>query len=668
MRRPIPSRRERFTDDDLMNALISVNETLLALPRSGLDEVEVYKGFCLALSGPRFGVAIFVRNGDRVELLCSSPSVPAELLLAPSTRDAVHRAIGGELVRLDPAPGDVGSSEAALTRVAVDGEPVSVVLVHTKELSLKAVPLARLTAQHLSFIISTFRELRLKDLLLDSLPAYVYLKDDKFNFVYWNRFFEDNIAFENPSGRKCYEVSKGLSRPCYGCPSLKALGKAGTEKHEWTSRSGRTYMNIHRSVEFGGKTFFISTGVDITELKETEESLKRAMRDLQALYFIINRSPAVTFLWKNEEGWPVEYVTENISKFGYSPDDFTSGRLKYADIVSPEDLARVASEVSEYSKKGLVEFEQVYRIVTRDGQTRWVRDYTWVRRSPSGEITHYQGIILDITETVLAREALWNYVSSLEEVVVERTKRLREAERMAALGEAATMVGHDLRNPLQAMTNLVWLTREEISRLGINDERERQTLLEIYGRVQRQIQYMDKIVRDLNDYARSVSPQYEPVNIQEVVKDALSSVSIPPNVDVQVSVETALSCVKTDPYLLKRCLVNILTNAVQAMPRGGQLRVEAAVEEGGHRYAVSVSDTGVGIPPEVREKLFQPFVTGKPRGMGMGLAVVKKFVEAMGGSVEVESRPEVAGTAAVKGEEGRTTFTIRLPLTRERTT
>ena len=110
---------------------------------------------------------------------------------------------------------------------------------------------------------------------------------------------------------------------------------------------------------------------------------------LRELEFIIRRTPAVVFLWRNAEGWPVEYVSDNIDRFGYTPDDFYSGRMPYADIVHPDDLAGVADEVARYSGQGLAEFTQAYRIVTASGETRWNDDRTWVRRDADGNISHY---------------------------------------------------------------------------------------------------------------------------------------------------------------------------------------------------------------------------------------------------------------------------------------
>ncbi len=113
---------------------------------------------------------------------------------------------------------------------------------------------------------------------------------------------------------------------------------------------------------------------------------------------IINKSPAIAFLWRNLDKWPVEFVTDNITQFGYDSSDFLSGKINFADIIHEEDLMRVAEEVANYCESGVGEFIQEYRILTKEGNPRWVDDKTWIRRDSNGVITHFQGIILDISD------------------------------------------------------------------------------------------------------------------------------------------------------------------------------------------------------------------------------------------------------------------------------
>jgi len=187
----------------------------------------------------------------------------------------------------------------------------------------------------------------------------------------------------------------------------------------------------------------------------------------EEVYRIINQSPAVVFLWKNQQGWPVEFVSENISKvFGYNPEEFLSGRLNYSEIIHPEDLALVTREVAENSQHPeRREFvHRPYRIRSQNGGIRWVDDRTSIRRDDQGKITHYQGIILDITEVTIAKARLENTFHQLN----ERNKELhclfsvaRVLERQGAdlhdiLSETAKLIPHAWQTPEATHARIIY--------------------------------------------------------------------------------------------------------------------------------------------------------------------------------------------------------------------
>lgn len=155
------------------------------------------------------------------------------------------------------------------------------------------------------------------------------------------------------------------------------------------------------------------------DLRAREDPLQELSRKREQLECIVNCSPAVAFLRRVEEGWPVEFVSENIRQFGYSPEDFYSGRITYCNIIHPDDLKRVATELSQCnSQQGEWSVSLEYRIVTASGEERWLDDRTWATRGEDGQITHYQGIVLDITERKkteqkLAHDAFYDEVTTL---------------------------------------------------------------------------------------------------------------------------------------------------------------------------------------------------------------------------------------------------------------
>jgi PAS domain S-box-containing protein len=236
----------------------------------------------------------------------------------------------------------------------------------------------------------------------------------------------------------------------------------------------------------------------------------------------------------------------------------------------------------------------------------------------------------------------------LEALIEERTKKLGDSERLAAIGETAGMVGHDIRNPLQSIIGELYLARTNLTSLP--DTHAKEDLKESIGYIEEQLIYVNKIVQDLQDYAKIPKPQLHKTDLEKTVQDVLSSMNIPDTIIVSYSLEAGFPKINTDPLYLKRIITNLTSNAMQAMPNGGKLDITATCKD--KKIFITVADTGEGISNDVKEKLFKPLFTTKSKGQGFGLAVVKKLTEALEGKVTVES---IVG----KG----TRFTLEFPMT-----
>ena len=154
-------------------------------------------------------------------------------------------------------------------------------------------------------------------------------------------------------------------------------------------------------------TYYQGIIVDITDQKNEDKAiLDGALEMKKALETVINSSPVIVFLWKAEEDWPVEFVSENITQFGYNVEDFTSGKMVYGDIVHPDDIGKVRRGMEKSTEEGSSFFTQEYRIITREGEIRWVDERTQIQHNDSGNVTYLQGIILDITERKKIENAL----------------------------------------------------------------------------------------------------------------------------------------------------------------------------------------------------------------------------------------------------------------------
>jgi PAS domain S-box-containing protein len=225
--------------------------------------------------------------------------------------------------------------------------------------------------------------------------------------------------------------------------------------------------------------------------------------------------------------------------------------------------------------------------------------------------------------------------------------QLRDSERLAAIGATAGMVGHDIRNPLQAIIGDLFLSKKELEDLPENEAKK--CLKESLQSIEDNAFYINKIVTDLQDFAKPTKPLLEETDLTTIVKDVFLALKIPENTKTAYSIEPSFNKLITDPLAMKRIITNLCSNAIQAMPKGGSLTLDAVQKD--EKIIICVEDTGLGILPETRDKLFKPLFTTKSKGQGFGLAVVKKLTEALNGKVYVES--EVG-----KG----TRFTLEFPL------
>ncbi len=241
---------------------------------------------------------------------------------------------------------------------------------------------------------------------------------------------------------------------------------------------------------------------------------------------------------------------------------------------------------------------------------------------------------------------------------VERyhTEQLIRAERLASVGELAASVAHEIKNPLAGISGAVQVLAE-----GYPEGDPRR---EVTEQVLRQCNRMDKTIRDLLNYAQPLRSDPYPVDVNETLdRAAFIALPNPARSPVRLRREYAERLPRTmaDGKLLEQAFLNLILNAVQAMPKGGELTLRTALREeaegDGVRQLIEVvvADTGPGIPPEIREKIFSPFYTTRTQGTGLGLSISRKIVEQAGGTIAL---------ASVPGEG--TTFRVSIPVVETR--
>jgi len=237
-------------------------------------------------------------------------------------------------------------------------------------------------------------------------------------------------------------------------------------------------------------------------------------------------------------------------------------------------------------------------------------------------------------------------------LVEERTVSLRQAvtdleqaqaqlvrqEKLAAMGQVASTVGHELRNPLAVIMNVLYLL-EATAGAGASEAMRRHL-----ATARRETSAAALIVSDLLDYAAGRAPMLAPVQLADLVAEALTVVPPPTGVEVVQHVEPG-TAINADRDQFRQLLLNLISNGYDSMPDGGVLDVSA--RSSGDWAQITVTDTGMGMDEETKARIFTPFYTTKSRGIGLGLAVTKRVVEAHGGTISVQSTPSVGTSFTV---------------------
>jgi signal transduction histidine kinase len=223
-------------------------------------------------------------------------------------------------------------------------------------------------------------------------------------------------------------------------------------------------------------------------------------------------------------------------------------------------------------------------------------------------------------------------------------ERLLQSERMAAIGETAAMVGHDLRNPLQGIMGSIYILRKRLGPTMDDKTREAIDLIE------KNVEHSSRIISDLLEYSSEIKFQLGETTPGSLIRNALAHIGreIPSNIKLFDSAKDEPEMI-VDSAKMQRVIVNLVNNAIDAMPEGGTLAVSSNVEDS--TVEISITDTGTGMAEEVMQKLWIPLFTTKKKGMGLGLSICKRIVEAHGGSISVQS---------ILGEGS--TFTVKLPI------
>ena len=463
------------------------------------------------------------------------------------------------------------------------------------------------------------------------------------DFVYLevNDAFErlTGLKRENIVGRKVSEAIPGTREAnpeifdIYG----RVAQTGNPERFELFFKPLSIWLDI--AVYSPKRGYFVAIFANITERKKAEEDVKSSEKRYRRLF----ETSQDGIVARDLKGNMIDCNQAYCKMLGYSKQELKN--LSANDILPEkwkEHREKIVNRILETG--GSVVFEREY--IRKDGTIFPASVRTWRVTDDKGKATGTWSIVRDITAQKELQEKLEEYNENLERTVEERTNQLRDAERLAAIGATAGMVGHDIRNPLQAIMNDIFLAKSDLS--VIPEGKEKDGIKESLDYIENNVGYINKIVLDLQDYARSLKPVMQETRLDELCKECTLRREIPDDIEASCEVAADAEKLAADPAMLRRIISNLVSNAVQAMPKGGKLCVRAFRDA--DDTVITVQDTGIGIPEEARPKLFTPLFTTKAKGQGFGLAVVKRMTEALGGTITFESQNG-------KG----TTFVVRFP-------
>ncbi len=216
-------------------------------------------------------------------------------------------------------------------------------------------------------------------------------------------------------------------------------------------------------------------------------------------------------------------------------------------------------------------------------------------------------------------------------------EELRRKDRLAALGEMAATVAHEIRNPLGGIQGFAALLERDIPK---EDPRRRLVEKILVG-----TKSLDRVVGELLEYTRPIDLNMEMIDARTLVDSAAGYLSgVPAGVIIRNEVQQGLA-LRGDAHKLRQVLLNVLQNAVQSIEGAGGVEVTAQFSRG--RIVIAIKDTGCGIPAEHLQKVFMPFFTTREKGTGLGLAVAAKIVESHGGAMDVSSAPGAGATFSI---------------------
>lgn len=452
--------------------------------------------------------------------------------------------------------------------------------------------------------------------IVEDSPCAIAIADIEGSLTYVNPSFLEMWGFsseEEVLGKPAVEFWQEEEQ---AAEILKALIKKGGFVRELVAkRKDGSSFNAELSTNFtldddGNPLCIMNSIVDITKRKQMEEALRASEEKFRQFF---ENDPDYCYM-VSPEGLILDANRAALMILGYEKEEIVGKPLKM--IYALESMHKMEKLFAEWAGTGQLRNEEMI-IKTKKGDKRIVLLSAAAARDENGKIQHSISVQRDITEQKKAEKEL-----------KEAQEELIRKEGLAVLGQLAGSMAHEIRNPLGNIRSSAYYLNMKLDDAEGNIRRH----LDI---INKNVQQVNKIITDLLDFSRVRGPTLAESDVNQLMRELLASIDLPKNISIKTKFDKRIAKTLVDPDQIQQVFLNIITNAIQAMPEGGSLEIETRLED---KYiCIKLEDSGEGIPEENVQKVFEPLYTTRARGIGLGLSIVKNIVENHEGTIEIES-------------------------------
>lgn len=381
--------------------------------------------------------------------------------------------------------------------------------------------------------------------------------------------------------------------------------------------------------EVDGAQYMFGSFIDISERKRVEHRLRQSRDAYESL---INNLPCMVYQGRHD--WTVTRIgafSQQIS--GYTDREFLTGEVNWCDLIHPDDRQGVMEETATCPEPPDQLIEQEYRIISKSGETRWVRD---IKRLvfEDGRLTSADGVVIDVTEQKLLQ------------------RKLARADSQASLGIMAAGLAHEMNNPLSVMLGYVELLQSRFNDLPKQTKAQIKDMKKSLDKIKRAGMRCKDIVHGLLNFSYSLGPDRRWDDLSQALNGAIKlAVEQRDQQDFQLVLDVAEDLsVRGHLAQLQLAFKNLLSNALDVTEPGGRVTVRAFLDQDPRYCVIEITDSGPGIPEEHLNRIFVPFFSTKPVGMGtgLGLSLVDTIIKDHGGEVIFDSEMGQGTTVRVR--------------------